>query len=177
MKGLILYTSKYGSTERYAQWLSQDTGFALARTSDADINTVLQYDTIVLGGCVHASSIGGISFLKRHIDSLRGKRILVFCCAASPYEESTFRVLVEHNLAGKLQGIPCFFCRGAFDMKLMSFGDRTLCRMLRKAVAKKDPRDLEPWESALISVGEDEAADWTDRSYLEPILQELTKGA
>ena len=27
MKGIILYTSKYGATKRYAQWLAEETGF------------------------------------------------------------------------------------------------------------------------------------------------------
>lgn len=173
MKGLILYTSKYGSTEKYAKWLSEETGFALARTSDADIKAVSQYDTIVLGGGVYASGIVGLSFLKRHARTLRDKRIIVFCCGASPYDKKAFDAIVAHNLTGKLQGLPCFYCRGAFDLKSMSFGDRTLCKMLRKAVAKKDPKDREPWESALMSVGDDEAKDWTDKSYIDPILDAI----
>lgn len=27
MNGIILYTSKYGSTKRYADWLAEETGF------------------------------------------------------------------------------------------------------------------------------------------------------
>ncbi len=51
----------------------------------------------------------------------------------------------------------------------MSFKDRTLCNMLRKAVSKKDPADLEIWEKALIEAGEDKC-DWTDRKYIGPLL-------
>ncbi|MBP3893348.1 MAG: hypothetical protein J6D34_04820 [Atopobiaceae bacterium] len=173
MSGLILYTSKYGSTEKYARWLSEATDFDLMRTSDASINVALRYDTIVFGGGVYASGIAGLSFLKRHIGKLRDKQLIVFCCAASPYEKSALDAIVDHNLTGELQGIPCFFCRGAFDLEHMSFRDRTLCKMLRKVVARKDPSEYEPWEAALMSVGEHEAADWTDRSYLEPILEEI----
>lgn len=172
-KGLILYTSKYGSTEKYAKRLSHESGFALARTADADIRTVRQYNTIVLGGGVYASGIAGLQFLKKHFDALKDKRLAVFCCGASPYDEQAFEAIVTHNLTGKLQGIPCFYCRGAFDMKGMSFGDRTLCKMPRKVVARKDPKVLEPWEAALISVDEDEAADWADKAYIEPILKEV----
>ena len=73
----------------------------------------------------------------------------------------------------KLAGIPCFYCRGAFDMKNMTFKDRTLCRMLRKMLAGKDPSTCEVWEEAIMSVSEDEAGDWTDPKYLEPILSAL----
>ena len=71
----------------------------------------------------------------------------------------------------ELAGIPVFFCRGAFDMQAMSFADRTLCRILKKAVAKKDPKDYELWEAAIMETKDDVPCDWTDKSYLEPILE------
>ena len=33
MKGIILYKSKYGATKRYAQWLSEETGFEIRENS------------------------------------------------------------------------------------------------------------------------------------------------
>ena len=77
------------------------------------------------------------------------------------------------NMKDELKGIPVFYCRGAFDMNAMSFTDRTLCKMLRKAVAKKDPKDWELWEGALMECKEDEGCDWTDKSYLEPIIEAI----
>ena len=29
MNGVILYQSKYGATKRYAEWLSEETGFSV----------------------------------------------------------------------------------------------------------------------------------------------------
>ncbi len=44
--------------------------------------------------------------------------------------------------------------------------------MLQKAVAKRDPDTYEPWMKALMcAVGQ--AYDWTDRAYLEPLLDYL----
>ena len=42
--------------------------------------------------------------------------------------------------------------------------------MLQKAVAKKKPEDCEVWEKALMEAG-DQKHDWTDKSYLAPILE------
>jgi len=51
-------------------------------------------------------------------------------------------------------------------MKIM---DRTLCKMLQKSVAKKDPNTYEPWIKALMcAVGQD--CDWTDKKYPLPLL-------
>ena len=51
----------------------------------------------------------------------------------------------------------------------MTFKDRTLCKMLQKLVAKKDPNTYEPWMKALMStIGE--KCDWTNKEYLKPLL-------
>ena len=172
MKGIILYASKYGATKRYAEWLAEKTGFDCVETKKAKIEDVKQYDTILLGGGIYASGIAGLSFLKKNITQLREKKVIVFCDGASPYEERAFQQIVAHNLKESLAGLPCFYCRGAWDPDAMSLADRTLCRMLQKAVAKKKPEDCEIWEKALLEAG-DQKHDWTDRSYLAPILEAI----
>ena len=170
MNGVILYQSKYGATKRYAEWLSEETGFQCIETKKADINEIIAYDVIILGGGIYASGIAGLSFLKKNINKLTDKKIIVFCCGASPYEENTFQQIKAHNMKDNLSDIPVFYCRGAWDMDVMSFKDRILCNLLRKAVAKKDPSDYEIWEKALMAAG-DSSCDWTDKKYIEPILE------
>ncbi|MDD6764899.1 MAG: flavodoxin domain-containing protein [Firmicutes bacterium] len=174
MKGIILYQSKYGATKKYAQWLSERTGFPCVETKRARLSDVREYDTIILGGGIYASGIAGLSFLKKNIKNLHGKKILVFCVGASPYEEKAYREIVDRNMKDGLSDIPCFYCRGAWDMEAMSIVDRNLCSLLRKAVAKKDPKDYEGWEQALMEAGDDKC-DWTDKRYLEPLLAALTE--
>ncbi len=170
MKGIILYSSKYGATKRYAEWLAEETGFDCIETKKAKIDEVKQYDTIILGGGIYASGIAGLSFLKKNIGQLQGKKVIIFCDGASPYDEKAFQKIVAYNLKDALAGLPCFYCRGGWDMDAMNLVDRNLCKMLQKAVAKKKPEDCEVWEMALLEAG-DQKHDWTDRSYLAPILE------
>lgn len=169
-KGIILYQSKYGATKKYAEWLQEATNFECVETKKADIKKIQEYDIIILGGGVYASGIAGLSFLKKNIQCLKDKKIVIFCVGASPYDAETFAAGCEHNLKDELKEIPCFYCRGAWDESIMSFADRTLCKMLQKAVAKQDPSTYEPWQKALMcAVGQ--KCDWTDRKYIEPILK------
>ena len=173
MSGVIVYKTKYGSAKKYAQWLSESTGYDCMSVDEADIRKVSEYDTVVMSGSVYASGISCVSYLRKNIGKLKDKRIAVFTCAASPYDEKFFNELVANNMKGELTGIPVFYGRGRYDLKNMTFADRTLCKMLRKAISKKDPKDHEPWERALIEVNEDEAGDWMDKSYLEPVIEYL----
>ena len=173
MTGIILYKSKYGATKQYADWIAERTGFSCIKTDNADVKKVSGYDVIILGGGIYASGIAGLSFLKKNIGKLKDKKIIVFCCGASPYEQTAYEAVVQYNFKGELAGIPCFYCRGTFDMSEMSFKDRTLCKMLRKAVAKKNPDEYEVWEKALMAVGENEKGNWVDKSYLEAIYEAI----
>ena len=168
-KGIILYQSKYGATKKYAQWLQESTGFDLVETKKADINVVKGYDTIILGGGVYASGIAGLSFLKKNYAVLKDKKVVVFSVGASPYDEAAFKQAYDHNFQGEIAGLPCFYMRGAWDTDSLSFTDRTLCKMLYKAVSKKDPTTYEPWEKAIMEAYE-EKCDWTDKAAIIPIL-------
>ena len=73
-------------------------------------------------------------------------------------------------MPGELSDIPLFYCRGGCDIANLHFADKTLCKMLVKAVAKKDPAQREVWETALVEASET-ACDWTDKAYITPILE------
>lgn len=171
-KGIILYQSKYGATKKYAQWLQEETGYDCIETKSAKMQQLAEYDTIILGGGVYASGIAGLSFLKKNIDQLRNKKILVFCVGASPYDEEAIAQIRNLHFKDRLSEIPLFYCRGAWNESAMKFMDRTLCKMLQKAVAKKTAAAYEPWEKALVeAMGQ--TCDWTDKKYLEPLIDSL----
>ncbi len=172
--GIILYQSKYGATQKYAQWLGEETGFSTIETKRAKLENVLSYDTIILMGGVYASGVAGLSFLKKHFQLLKSKQIFIFAVGASPYDEAAIQQAKAHNLQGEMSELPFFYGRGAWDFKGMTFVHRTLCSMLMKAVAKEDPATHEPWQKALMEAAKTEGAcDWTDKGYLVPVVEAL----
>lgn len=171
-KGIILYQSKYGATKKYAQWLKAMTGFHCMEITNGAVREAAAYETIVVCGGIYASGIAGLAFLKKNIGELRDKKLAIFCVGASPYDESAFAEIKGRNLTGDLSGIPVFYGRGAWNESKMKFVDRTLCKMLQKSVAKKDPDTCEPWMRALMSAA-GQACDWTDEKYLIPLMDYL----
>ena len=171
MKGIVIYKSKYGSTKKYAEWISERTGFDCVESGKINAKQLADYDTVIFGGGIYASGIAGISFLKKNIVALNGKKVIAFCCGASPYDETFLNEIRNMNLKDELASVPLYYCRGACSLDGMSFKDKTLCKMLVKAVAKKDPAQREVWETALVDASAS-ACDWTDKSYIGPILEE-----
>lgn len=169
-KVAVIYQSKYGSTRKYAEWLREDLSADLFETKKAKIEQIEKYDTVILGGGIYATGIAGISFLRKYYNRLKDKKIVVFAVGASPYSEKGMAELRKRNLKGRLSQIPCFYCRGAWNEEIMSWKDRMLCGLLKKAVAKKDPATYEPWEVALMeTVGS--SKDWTDKEQIKQIVE------
>ena len=169
-KGIVIYKSKYGATKKYVDWLIEETKFDCIETSNAKIKDIEKYNTIILCGGIYASGISGLSFLRKNYHLLKNKKLVIFCVGASPFEEKAFNDLKLHNLKEDLKNVPIFYGRGAWDEKNMTFKDRTLCKMLKKAIAKKDPSTYEPWMRVLMSTGE-EKCDWTDKKYIKSLLE------
>ncbi len=143
--------------------------FLVWKSRKTDIKDLAKYDVVILAGGIYASGIAGLAFLRKHIKQLENKRIAVFCVGASPFDEQAFKQVYKHNFSENLSNIPCFYGRGAWNEEKMSFADRTMCKMLQKMVAKKDPTTYEPWEKALMcAVGQ--SCDWTDKEYLNALL-------
>ena len=167
--GIILYKSKYGTTEKYAKWLSQATGFDCEDVKNFSSAGLENYETVIFGSGIYASHMTGLSFLRKHWEKLQEKDVAVFCVGAAPYEEKDFNELCAENLRDELSGVPCFYCRGAIDMNTLNFTDRLMCKMLVKAVEKKDPALYIPIEQALIEASKGKC-DWTDKAYLTPVI-------
>lgn len=62
---IVMYQSKYGATQKYAQWLADALGCSLKETKKATLDQVQKHDVIILGGGTYATGIAGVSFLKK----------------------------------------------------------------------------------------------------------------
>ena len=169
MKGIIIYKTKYGSTKKYVDWLAEETDFDIINVSKAKINDIKEYDVIALFGSVYASSISGLSFIRKNYNELKNKKIIVFAVGASPLDKNTLNELKNHNLKDDLKDISLFYGRGAIDEEKLSFKDRTMCKLLRKAISKQNPDTYDPLMKVIVGING--KCDWSDKDYLKPLIE------
>ena len=135
---------------------------------------VTSADTIILCGGIYASSIAGLSFLKKNAALLSGKKTAVFAVGASPYDQKTLEELKKRHLSGALEGIPLFYGRGAWNEEIMTVRDKFLCSILMKVVSKKPAEQCEPWELAL-KEAMGKKCSWVDEKYLVHLYKYIHK--
>lgn len=172
---IILYSSRYGAARQYAHMAAEKLGRGARDVKDvrsAASGDIMKADCIILCGGIYAGGLSGVSWMRKNSAALAGKRVVLFAVGASPWDEKAVEQLRERNLKGLPGNVVLFYGRGAWDEYAMSFKDRTLCRMLQKAVAKKDPASCEPWETALLEAS-GRSCSWIDKKYLEPVYEYL----
>lgn len=171
-KTVVIYKSKYGATKKYVDWLKEKLACDVFIVDDFDYQNLVNYDNIIYAGGIYASGFAGRKHIIKHKDLLHNKKVAIFAVGASPFELEAFNQIKEINLKDLPDHIQMFYGRGAYDEAHMTFIDRTMCRTLRKSLAKKDPTTLEPWARALVEAG-NEANTWCDPQYLQPLIDYL----
>ena len=113
MKGAIIFSGKYGSTEQYAKWISEATGLPTFNIKQSDLD-LTQFDYFVLGSSILYFKLSIRHWVRSNISEIEGKtKILFSVSGAGPGEKldqwvanslpSSFLSNLKHiGLRGKL---------------------------------------------------------------------------
>ena len=152
-KTLILYASKYGATEKYAQSLAQSLHADLLKTADATSEKLSAYESIIFGGGLYAGRVNGLKVLTQNWTLMQNKRVAVFLVGMTPPEASAD--MVAKAIPAQIKDhAGVFYLRGAVPYEKMGF----LTKLLMKAISKS-PVSL----------------DFVDEKALVPIIEYVTQ--
>lgn len=172
----VIYKSKYGSTKKYAEWISEKLKCDLFEISEIEGNKLKKYSTIIFGGGIYASGINGIKFINKNYEIIKDKNIIIFTVGLSSTDDkSIFKPIIEKNFTQDMQeDIDFFHLRGGIDYKKLSLLHKTMMAMLKRVVLKKDEKErTSEDESFLKTYGK--KIDFTDKKYIQSIISHVNK--
>lgn len=171
VKTVVLYKSRYGSTKKYAQWISNEIGANVFENSEVKIEDLIKYDTIIFGGGLYTSGINGIDIIIKNYQALQNKNIIVFTVGLTPTDDyEILKPIIEKNFSDNLrENIHFFHLRGGIDFKKLNSTHKFMMSMLKKLMAKKKPEKL-PKSAKMILEAHGENIDFTDIRTIEPII-------
>jgi len=177
MKVVVVYKSKYGSAQRYAQWIADETGADLYELSKITVNDMLKYDTIVYGGALYTVGILGISILTKNFEKFKNKKVIVFSVGMSPAYPEAINDIVDKNFTEAMkEKVHFFHLRGSFNYKKLKLIDKALMYLLRKKLEHKKLDELSDDEKEVLSCYR-QPVDWTDKTSISPIVSLIQAGA
>lgn len=132
MKTAIIYTTKHGCTDKCAHSLANELDKHIALINletSTDIN-FKEFNTIILGGSIHAGSINKRlkKFIDKNLDLLSSKKIGLFICcmeegekAHEQFQNAYPELLRKNALAQGLFG-------GEFNFDKMNFFEKAIVK-------------------------------------------------
>lgn len=171
-KTVIIYKSKTGFTQKYAQIAAQELGCTLLELKDASAKIMSEYDTVVFGGGLHAGTINGLKKAKEMFRQSSATQLVVFATGGTPNaaEEIVEKVWTDNLTPEEMLSIPHYYMQSGMCYEKMQLPDKALMKMAAIMLSKKQDKDSYEtgFEQAIR-----ESYDISSREYVEPMIQYL----
>lgn len=170
---LVLYTTKHGATQRYAERIAQPLDALVKEAAYARIDKAKTYDAIVLGCCVYAGRIKGLDFFEEHAKELLDKRLVIFTCGLYDPKEPDVKHALDAQIREKLgdaaDRIAIFHLRGSLRWQSLGLIERMMMKALLGEIKKKPDVQRSETERLMLE-SEGGALDFADEMDLAPIV-------
>ena len=170
---LVLYTSKHGATQRYAERIGEPMDALVKEAAYARVDKAKTYDAIVLGCPVYMEKIKGLDFFAEHAKDLQDKRLVLFICGLNDPQQADVREALENQIREKLgdalEYVQVFHLRGGIRWQSLGLVERLTMKALVAGLKKKPQDQLSETEELLIET-EDGALDFSDEADIASIV-------
>ena len=174
MKTLVLYTSKYGSTKQYAEWIAEELGTISRPLAAVTADDVAACNTLVIGCYVRMGKLMGAEFLAQHWDALQHIHVVLFSVAAAPSESleraKWFEESVPPHIRAQITHVPL---RGR--VRNLDLKDRAIIAMPKFMLWLKCV--FKPTAANKAALSGFRPFDAVRRDTLGPVIEAVRKGS
>lgn len=172
---IVIYQSKYGSTERYAKRLAEDLGCEAVRSGCAKKLRFDDYGTVIFGGGLYAGGIGGVSLITSNWDALKHKRVAVFTVGLADPASADYKPIIDKAFNDEQKrAVRVFHLQGGIDYKKLSLAHRAAMGMLVTILKRKNDADRSEEDTQLIATY-GKAVDFVNFETLQPIKDYVSR--
>jgi menaquinone-dependent protoporphyrinogen IX oxidase len=159
MNGAIFFSSKYGSTAQYAQWIGEATGLPVFNVKDDTIDPG-KYDFLILGSPVIYFKLSIRKWVKRHLDNIENKPIIFFSVSGAPAGEKLNKWIADSLPESFISNMHHVALRGRQIPEELTYFDWIMLKIAGLANSDNEARKQEF-----------EGFDFMDQSSIEPVLK------
>ena len=175
MNIVVIYSSKYGTTKQYAQWIAEALNAKLFERHKIKADQLNDFDIVIYGGGLYAGGISGVNLVTKN----PCKNLVIFTVGLAPPESTDYSGILEKNLTSEMiQNTKIFHLHGGIDYKKLGIVHKammaTMMMIIKKAVAKKDESEISNEDKEfLASYGK--KMDSTSRQNILPLVEYVNR--
>jgi menaquinone-dependent protoporphyrinogen IX oxidase len=171
----VIYSSKYGHTKKYAEWLKEEL-----QADICDINNILplqNYSTIIFGSSLYAGKNKVANLIIKCFEQLKDKKIVLFTVGILNPDSETNLAETNKELDKVLtpeirEKVKIFHFRGGIDSSKLSTKHKIMMKFVQSIVSKKAESERNDSERDFLEVY-GKTIDFSDKKMLEPVLRYL----
>ena len=163
MKGAIFFSSKYGSTAQYADWIAEATGLPVYDIKQGNADPT-KYDFLILGSPVIYYKLTIHKWVKKNLTKLGNKPIIFYSVSGAPAGEKLNGWIADSLPKEFISRMYHVVLRGRQIPSELTWYDRIMMKI--GAMANKDPQARKE---------ELKGFDYMDKSGIEPIVDLVGK--
>jgi len=161
MKGAIIYSTQYGSTAEYADWIGEATGLPVFDMHDSYADPT-QFDFLVLGSSVVIFKLTMRKWIADHLSDLLNKPVILFTVSGAGPGKKMDSWIAGCLPASFVSHMQHFGLRGRQNPKTVSLRHRMI--LIMGAMKNKDPQARKE---------ELHGFDYMDKSSIAPIVAQV----
>lgn len=165
-KILVTYTSKYGSTRKYAEWIASALNADIYAAHSLDSKSLSKYDMVIYGGGLYAGGIGGVKLVTNN----PCKNLIVYTVGlANPKTTNYSEILNKNFTPDQLEKTKFFHLRGGIDYKRLGPIHKIMMAMMKNMTKRKPESEIDTEDKEFLSTYNSKV-DFEEEKTIEPII-------
>ena len=175
MNNIIIYGSKYGTTEQYAKELSKRLNIEAIEYEN--VNNINDYDTIIYLGGLYAGGVLGMSKTLKKLNDISNKRIFIITVGlADPNDELNINHIkngMKKQLSNELyDNAHIYHLRGGINYSKLNAKHKIMMKLVYNKAKKLPEEEKTPEVKAMIETYNKEVY-FMDYSTLDSIINDI----
>lgn len=100
LNGVVVYKSRYGSTQQYAEWVRKGLRIPMIEPERLDDRVLAVCDLVVIGTPVYMGKMLIRDWLRENRQRLRGKRLFLFIVCTHFADKEKQLMMIRDNIPG-----------------------------------------------------------------------------
>ena len=174
MKYIVTYSSKYGSTQKYAKWIGEVLSCEVKDIKSIRSDMLQNYDVIIHGGSLYAGGVSGMKQLVKLYPTISDKKLILFTCGLADPTSSHNVMHIENGVAKAVpkdmyDNMKQFHFRGGIDYSRLSPIHRVMMWMLCQTMKKKGYDNLSVEDKLMLDTY-GKQIDFSDQSTIKMLV-------
>ncbi len=168
---LVVYSSKTGFTQRYAEWIAEELGCEAIPLSELESSMMRTAKTIIYGGPIHAGWVVGLKKFLNRSDRQKSQNVFVFAVGLAPLKSAEVQRYRTANLNEGNRKMPWFYFQGGVDIDRAKGPLKLILKMIILSDAENQKKEALKSGKAIEEQVNPLKQDHCDREAIKPLVE------